>query len=162
MLPLNYVLHKQWLLTCSLVSFVSCVKCFWGLIHLRACVCVCVGGGGSALCVPKVSFFLQLSCFFFVCFFSTEDHLKSTSCAIAFKTLYLWRASLFIQIWINTCKNAIQDTCTDRACKDAQTVREDFVEGQNENYTLPIYMKKTEHHNQLLPLVLLWLSVLLI
>lgn len=48
-----------------------------------------------------------------------------------------------------------------RASKDAQTVKKDFVEGNYENYTLPIYMKKTEHHNQLLPLVLLWLLILL-
>jgi len=125
------------------------------------CVCVCVGGSALFLCLRCLFFYTYPD---FVCLFvfhwrPLEKHFL---CHCIQDTLSMKSFSPKQQIWINTFKNAIQDTCTDRACKDAQTVRENFVEGQNENYTLPIYMKKTEHHNQLLPLVLLWLSVLLI
>lgn len=71
---------------------VSCQTTFEGIQFLGFVIYICVCVDLLFVCLRCL--FLTLILFsLFVCLF-TEDHLKSTSCAIAFKTLYLWRASL--------------------------------------------------------------------
>ncbi len=83
---------------------------FLGFVTYILCVCVCVCAQSAHLCVPKVSF---LNLPFFVLFFSLMTTWKALLVPLHSRHfIYEELLSPKQQIWINTFKNAIQDTCT--------------------------------------------------
>lgn len=109
----------------------------------RACVCVCACESAH-LCVPKVSFYTYPV---------FTLHWKTTWKALLVP-LHL-RHFIYEELLaeIHTFKMQY------RTHVHKEPVR--MLKQSGSTRTKPIYMKKSEHHNQLLPLVLLWSFVLL-